>query len=251
MTVYYLSSCGLIGKTFMTTNSGVAARVCAAELLAQVLDRRQSLNESAAHHPPFGALDERDRHFARLLVMTTLRRLGQIDALLTTMLEKPLPAKARIAQHCLRLGVTQIVWLATPPHAAVNATVEATAALGLAPMKGLVNAVLKRVAREGAALVAGHDEARTNVPAWLFASWEATYGADTARRISLSRLGEPALDITVKEDALGWAERLGGKVLPTGSVRLENAPRIETLAGYEEGAWWAGCGGGASCFAAG
>lgn len=49
---------------------------------------------------------------------------------------------------------------------------------------------------------------------------------------------EPALDLTVKTDPAGWAQRLGGLLLPTGSVRLSNNGRIAEIEGYESGAWW-------------
>lgn len=49
---------------------------------------------------------------------------------------------------------------------------------------------------------------------------------------------EPALDLTVKADPAGWAQRLGGLLLPTGSVRLNNNGRITEIEGYESGAWW-------------
>jgi 16S rRNA (cytosine967-C5)-methyltransferase len=46
------------------------------------------------------------------------------------------------------------------------------------------------------------------------------------------------LDLTVKSDAEGWARRLGGIVLPTGSVRLESHVPVPELEGYAEGEWW-------------
>jgi 16S rRNA (cytosine967-C5)-methyltransferase len=76
------------------------------------------------------------------------------------------------------------------------------------------------------------------MPGWLLARWEAAYGAQTARRIAEGSLAEPALDLTVRGDATGWAQRLGGVVLPTGSVRLAARGRIEELAGFAQGAWW-------------
>ena len=64
------------------------------------------------------------------------------------------------------------------------------------------------------------------------------YGAEEARRIAAASLNEAPLDISVKSSPEAWAERLGGKVLPTGSVRLEAGGRIEDLPGYSDGGWW-------------
>ena len=49
---------------------------------------------------------------------------------------------------------------------------------------------------------------------------------------------EPALDISVKSDADEWAERLHGRVLPTGSVRALAHGAVSLLPGFAEGAWW-------------
>ena len=65
------------------------------------------------------------------------------------------------------------------------------------------------------------------------------HGADSARAIAASRLAEPPLDISVKQDAAGWAKRLGGLRLPTGTVRIENpSGPVDVLPGFTEGTWW-------------
>jgi 16S rRNA (cytosine967-C5)-methyltransferase len=64
------------------------------------------------------------------------------------------------------------------------------------------------------------------------------YGASTARAIAAANGHEPALDLTVRQDAAIWAERLHGRVLPTGSVRMLSHGAIALLPGFSEGAWW-------------
>ena len=87
-----------------------------------------------------------------MLVATTLRRLGQIDRVIDGCLDKPLPRRAGAVRELLRLGVCQLLFLGTPPHAAVDTTVELIAARGgEAGFKGLINAILRRVDRERAA----------------------------------------------------------------------------------------------------
>ena len=77
-----------------------------------------------------------------------------------------------------------------------------------------------------------------NIPAWLFERWSKTYGEADARRIARSVAQRGAARHQREGDPQPWAERLGGIVLPTGSVRLAAGGRIEDLAGYAEGAWW-------------
>ena len=66
----------------------------------------------------------------------------------------------------------------------------------------------------------------------------AAYGETTARAIAAAHRSEPTLDLSVKGDAAGWAERLGGIVLPTGSVRLDTHKPVAELEGYADGDWW-------------
>jgi 16S rRNA (cytosine967-C5)-methyltransferase len=149
-----------------------------------------------------------------------------------------LQAKGRVASNLLRLGAGQLLFLATPPHAAVHETVSLALARGQSPYKGLINAVLRRLGREGPALIAAQDAARLNTPDWLWSAWEKAYGNAACRRIAEAHLGEPRLDLTVRSQAEHWAERLGGTVLPTGSVRCRPKGPIDRLEGYDDGAWW-------------
>ena len=213
-------------------------RACALEVLDAVLRRKRRLDAVLADHPGLARLDGRDRALARKLVATTLRRLGQIDALIAHCLERPLPRKAAAAHDLLRLGVCQLVFLETPPHAAVDSVVGLAEKRGQGPHKGLINAVLRRLAEEGPGLAGAQDAPRLNTPPWLWESWRATYGAATCRRIAAAHLAEAPLDVSVKADAEIWAERLGGVVLATGGVRRRAGGRVETLPGYAEGAWW-------------
>lgn len=217
------------------TASALSARAAALRVLRAVLGQRLPLDEALAD-PAFGGMEPRERAFARLLAATVLRRLGQIDAALAACLDRPLAGPAKAIAPVLDLGAAQILFLGTPPHAAVAATVE-LAHGRLAPWRGLANAVLRRLTREGAAMVAAQDAARLNTPDWLWHSWCAAYGEATARAIAEAGMGEPPLDITVKGDPAAWAERLGATLLPTGSLRRAPAPVAE-LPGYGEGAWW-------------
>jgi 16S rRNA (cytosine967-C5)-methyltransferase len=211
------------------------ARSVALDLLQAVLRRRRPLDEAIAGHQLMARLATRDRGFARLLVATTLRRLGEIDQALGPLLQKPLSAKASAVADALRLGACQILFLGTPPHAAVGETVALVAGLGaLAGYKGLANAVLRRLDRERPAT-----DPWRNTPDWLAHSWSAAYGDAAASAIAAAHLQEAPLDLSVKSDANGWAERLGAEILPTGSLRLRDAAgAVESLPGFAEGAWW-------------
>ncbi len=122
----------------------------------------------------------------------------------------------------LIVAAAQILFLDTPDHAAVDLAVKATRAdPASAPFAALANAVLRAIARDRDAILADSDPLDDDTPAWLAQRWRSTYGESVARAIAAAHRSEPTLDLSVKGDASGWAERLGGIVLPTGSVRLD------------------------------
>jgi len=204
-----------------------------------VLEQKRPLDEALGDDRDRDRLAPRDRAFARLLVATTLRRLGQIDRVIDGCLDKPLPRRAAAVRQLLRLGVCQLLFLGTPPHAAVDTSVALIAARGgEAGFKGLINAILRRVDREHPAWLEQTADPSLNAPAWLWESWVAAYGIERAGEIAAAHLREPPLDLTPKSDAAGWHDRLGATLLPTGSLRLPRDGLIESLPGFAEGAWW-------------
>lgn len=194
-----------------------------------------------ADRPNAAALEPRDRAFARILATTVLRRQGELEYVLNTFLERPLPKEAGRVWAILLTGAAQLICLGTPPHAAVDMAVDATRRVrGGARFANLTNAIMRRVANDGAALLQDKDRTALNVPGWLGRRWHLAYGADQSRRIAEASLKEAALDISLKPstDTNFWAARLGGRVLPTGSIRLTAQGRVEDMPDYADGAWW-------------
>jgi 16S rRNA (cytosine967-C5)-methyltransferase len=222
---------------------GLAARLAAANIIEGVLRQRRALDElldeAHAGGSALAALEERDRALARALVGTVLRRLGSLRHLIGLFVERGLPVHAPRVETALLLGAAQILFLDVPDHAAVDLSVRVAQADKTAShLTGLVNAVLRRVTREGAAKLAMFDAPVFDTPEWLYLRWSKTYGATTAHDIAAANAREPALDVTVKSDAPAWAEKLGGRVLPTGTVRAIAHGTVTALPGFAEGAWW-------------
>ena len=219
---------------------GLAARRIAADILDGVLRRRTALDELLSGknaHPGLAGLAERDRALMRRLVATVLRRLGTLRHLVGGFLEKGFPSDAPRVETILLLGAAQILWLEVPDHAAVDLSVRlAQADRRAARYAGLVNAVLRKVTQSAATKPV--DGKTRDTPEWLLKRWRQAYGPDTARAIATANGHEPALDLTVKQDAESWAERLRGRVLPTGTVRTLAHGAISLLPGFSEGAWW-------------
>ncbi len=213
----------------------LTARQVAQEALISVLDRRAGgLEDVLLTHQGWQKLEPRDKGFARVLAATVLRRLGEIDTVLSRCLQQKLAPKEQQARAALRLGVAQLLHLGTPPHAAVSDTVD------LAPdhMRKLVNAILRRVDREREVMTHGLDAARLSLPSWLWDSWRRVWGEPATRAMAEALLGEPPLDISAKTSPADWVEPLDAALLPTGTLRRWAGGDVATLAGYDQGAWW-------------
>ncbi len=219
---------------------GLAARRIAADIIDGVLRRRIALDEQLSGkgaHPGLAALSDRDRALMRRLVGTVLRRLGTLRHGLGGFLDRGFPSDAPRAETILLLGAAQILWLDVPDHAAVDLSVRlAQGDRRAGRYAGLVNVVLRRVAQNSAAFAT--DTTPRDTPDWLLARWTRAYGAEAAHALALAIGHEPALDLTVRSDAAHWAERLRGRVLPTGTVRTLAHGAIPLLPGFAEGAWW-------------
>ncbi|MDQ2859128.1 MAG: rRNA methyltransferase [Pseudomonadota bacterium] len=205
----------------------LVARRAALKLLEAALAKRGGLDEALGERT-YGLLSTQDRAFARALVMAALRRLGPIDRALDGRLKREPPASVR---NLLRLGVAQAFWLDTPAFAAVDTTVSLTPA----PLRGLVNAILRGLLRDGPA----NEDPQDLAPAWLFARWRAALGEAEALAIAGQIAEEPATDLTLLTPAdVALADDLEAERLPQGSLRTRRRGDLATWPGYEAGRWW-------------
>src|SRR5215831_18967180 len=176
---------------------GLAARRIAADILDGVLHRRRTLDdqlEGAGAHPALKSLSDRDRALMRRLVATILRRLGSLGHLLSRLLDRGIPTDAPRTQSALLIGAAQILWMDVPDHAAVDLSVRLVQSdRRAAKYTGLVNAVLRRCAREGRTIIDEIGPEVLDVPAWLFERWKSHYGETIARDIVLAIGQEPSL----------------------------------------------------------
>lgn len=193
-------------------------------LLSAVLDRHIPLDRAIASLP---AMPSSDRAAAHRLTATVLRRLGSLDAALEPLLRHAPPIPVR---HALRLGAAGLLLLDLPAYAAVATAVSLVRSQGFAPFSGLVNAVLRRLAAAGPALLEGLDAPRLDTPPWLWAAW-----GSNARAIATAHAREPPLDLTLRP---GAPLPEGGILLPTGSVRFSPGTQVTTLDGFATGDFW-------------
>ncbi|MGQ3141500.1 MULTISPECIES: RsmB/NOP family class I SAM-dependent RNA methyltransferase [Rhizobium] len=230
------------GPSSFQDKPGLAARVAATRILAAVLEKKTSLDgmlDSENGNPVYRALSLADRALVRAIVNSALRHLPRVEAALSMLLDGPLPQGARSLHHVLVVGAAQMLYLDVPDHSAVDLAVEqAHRDPRNRRFVKLVNAVLRRLGREKADI----EQAIAQVPVlpdWFYARLVSAYGDKTAERISEAQLTPSSIDLTVKADPALWAEKLGGTLMPNGSVRLgEFEGQIPSLEGFADGAWW-------------
>jgi 16S rRNA (cytosine967-C5)-methyltransferase len=225
--------------------AGYPARALAVRLISAVLDRKRALDDALSAElsaGPGAALEARDRAMARLIAVTTLRRKGELDRVVANFIERPLPADRGLLSHILVSAAAQLLVLDMPPHAVLNIAVEQCRRdRGARRFDKLANAVLRRVSELGREILSGAGGPRLDVADWQWTRWTAAYGVETATEIAAASLREAPLDLTPKNpaEASQWAERLGGMLLPTGTIRIPDpATRVDALPGFAEGAWW-------------
>lgn len=211
---------------------GLPARRAAQEILSQVLRKRRPLESTldACH-----SLDGRDSGFARAIASETLRHFGQLDSLIRGFVQKlPAPHRAGSTLEILLAGACELLFLKVAPHAAVDGANRLAQEDGKAVhFKPLINAVLRRVAKEGERALAEQDAPRLNTPDWLWSRWSAFHGEANARAIAAAHLRHAPLDVVSRDDGPPDATHVFGSVW-----RLQNSQRVEELAGYGEGRLW-------------
>lgn len=212
------------------------ARIAAAHLIDMVLTEGRMISAILeAADGPLAPLDGAERARAQRLCNLTLRHLARADAVLAPHLRKPPPAPVRTI---LRLATVEMLEAGAPAHGVVNAAVTlARRGPRGAAMAGLVNAVLRKVA----ATTSAQDWADLppqRLPGWLRKRLVADWGRSVVPAIEAAHMAPAPLDLTVRRDAAGWADRLDATLLPTGSLRLRPEMAVSALPGYDDGAWW-------------
>ena len=212
------------------SDSATAARRSAIHLLDQVLGEGRLLSECLAA----GALDRlepADRARAQRLAADTLRGLERADRLLQKHLRKSPPLSVR---NALRLGVVELCHGAAA-HGVVNSMVEIVGRnRRFGHLKGLVNAVLRKIAEDGPEAWAALRAPR--LPKWLRGPLVQAWGGPAVAAMELAHLAGAPLDITPRPDA--QVDLPGARQLPTGSLRLDDPGQVSALPGYADGSWW-------------
>lgn len=213
-------------------DTGLQARKSAVYLMDQILEEGRLMSELLAA----GALDNlppSERARAARLAQETLRGLERADRILQKYLKKYPPMTVR---NALRIGTVELC-AGEAPHGVVNSFVELVSRnKKFGHLKGLTNAVLRKVAADGPGVWSKLRAPR--LPKWLRAPLVDAWGADVIAVIEAAHFRSAPLDLTAKNDAAHVARLTGGVVLPTGSVRVAETGQVSAMPGFADGAWW-------------
>jgi 16S rRNA (cytosine967-C5)-methyltransferase len=208
------------------------ARQSAVYLLDQVIGEGRLMSDLIAAGK-LDRLDPADRARAQRLANDTLRGIDRADRLLNRHLRKPPPLHVF---NILRLGTVELC-MGGDAHGVVNDLVGLVGRhKRYGNLKGLINAVLRKAAQDGAR--SWNDLRVPRLRKWLRDTLVAAWGSGRVSAMERAHFQGAPLDITPKADAALWAEKLGGQLLPTGSIRLTDAAQVSSLHGFDTGDWW-------------
>lgn len=212
------------------TKNGTAARRSALYLLDQVLGEGRLMSE-LIQSGALERLDPADRARAQRLALETLRGLERADRMLQKHLRK---SPGLTVKNALRLGTVELCQ-GEAAHGVVNDLVSIIGGHKRhGALKGLVNAVLRKIAAEGAEKWNLLRVPR--LPKWLRGPLVQAWGPEAIAGAEAAHFQGAPLDLTSKDGT--WPNGLDGEVLPTGSLRLRDAGKVSELPGFASGAWW-------------
>lgn len=208
-------------------------RAAAVSLLDGVLGQGRLISDLTTG-AEWRALPPADRAAAQRLALDALRGLERADRILKPYLKKEPPLHI---QNVLRLATVELC-NGGAAHGVVNDAVNQIAAGSpkTQGFKGLVNAVLRKVADKGPAQWAILRIPR--LPDWLRDPLSEAWGREIVTAMEAAQFSGAPLDLTAKSDPQALSEATQGTLLPTGSVRLTGHQQVTQLPGYAEGDWW-------------
>lgn len=205
-------------------------RIKAAQILQSVLEEKIFFGELKKQ------LSEKDLPFVNMLMLTTLRRYEALQVVLASFLSKKIPNKHRFANYLLILAIAELLFMQTAPYAVINETVANIRQTTDKFLGGLANAVLRKVLAQKNDLLQKIEN--HNLIPQSFLPILQGYDNNEIKQIAQSIVTQPPLDLTVRQNPEEWAQKLQGTLLPNGSIRLFNNPKVQDLIGYNDGAWW-------------
>lgn len=185
--------------------------------------------------PCFGSFegDAEGTAFVKMLVLTVLRRYAFLKRVYGTFMKKKPTIEMGII---LSAATAELFFMDTPDYAVIDTYVGIAKKTAGKYASGFVNAVLRNIVRQKENFIKDAD--KNLFPEAYVKILKSGYSSEQILRMEKMLLQEPPLNLQVKKNAESWAQTFGGRVVGDKSVVIENAGKIENLAGYRDGEWW-------------
>ena len=180
------------------SDEGLHSRLCAVNALAAVFDGQNPFDQSLDKFAKKYDLSPQDKSFAHALCAFVLRYKIPLQSLINKAANRNKDITPTHLNILLLVGAAQIFLMNVPDHAAVDTSVEIAAKIKCNKQKGLVNAVLRRLLREGKPT-----DFSPSLPRWLKQSWVKDYGVELADDLEYASLTEAKTGIVNKDGV--WA----------------------------------------------
>ncbi|MDO4161912.1 MAG: RsmB/NOP family class I SAM-dependent RNA methyltransferase [Pseudomonadota bacterium] len=205
-------------------------RIKAAQTLQSILENKIFFGELKKQ------FSEKDLPFINMLILTTLRHYTMLQAVTNSFLRKKIPHKHRIAEYLLILSVSELLFMKTAPYAVIDDTVNNIRQTTDRFLGGLANAILRKIPSRKENLLKNFEKINP-LPADFLPVLDG-YTEHEKKQIAQSIFCPPPLDLTVKKNAKEWANKLNADLLPNGTIRLFDAPKVQQIEGFSSGDWW-------------
>lgn len=202
-------------------------------MLQEILEKRIFFSEVKT---AFDSADEQSNAFVNMLVLTSLRHLVYLRKILKQHITKKLPEKASFVNFVLLAAAAEIIYMETPDYAVINSYVDLAKKATDKYIAGFANAVLRKICTNKDEIAATDRGEFFTAP--FFELLNLDYNKKTVQKIQAACLDETPLDLTAKHNPQELADKLGGQLLPLGTIRLPNRGKIQAIPEYQQGNWW-------------
>ncbi len=209
------------------------------EISSEIIDniyKNISFEQSIQNSASYKKLESREQSLTRMIVLTFLRRNGEVNNVISKYLKKSINKKA---MNILRVGCTQILFLNTPEYSVVNESVEIVKKK-FPYLSGLVNAILRNISRNKSKLACSTNH-QDNLPEWIRGDWIKSYGLKEMKSFAEQIKEKPFIDIKIKKSFLqkrDWEKILNGRNIYADIIRLKNTSKVDELPFFQNGEWW-------------
>ena len=211
------------------------SREISAKVLFNVFSGK-SIDDAISSNTHYSKLTQRDKSLVSLIVLNSLRRNGQIEAIMSNFIKKPIKDN-KFIKYLLKVSIVQLLYLDFPEYSTVHTAVEISKKY---KSEKFMNAVLRNICRQKKDLLKKTPQT-LNIPLWIKKNIKGFLGEKEFLNIATQISREPFLDINIKKESFKerkWGSIFNGKNIFENVVRVKNSSNITKLPFYEDGVWW-------------